>query len=109
MIERTIPISNIKRKIARLPEQFIEDPRVVTVTRHGKPIMVILPYTACKLVCETTEALQEALSNLQDDELIKAFREGIKILINGETVAWEDARKDLAWLGLLDIKDDGDT
>ncbi len=109
MIERTISISNIKRKIARLPEQFIEDPRAVTVTNHGKAVMVILPYDAYKLLSEAIEALYETLSTLQNEELMTAFREGIKVLINGETVAWEDVRKDLAWFGLLDIEDDGDT
>lgn len=70
--------------------------------------MVILPYNAYKLLSETIEALYETQSTLQDEELITAFREGIKILINGETVAWEDVRKDLAWFGLLDTEDDGE-
>lgn len=103
MIEHEISISNIERKISQLPEQFAEDPKVVTVTSYGKPAMVILPYSAYKLLCETTEALQEMLGVMQNEGLMTAFREGIKILVNGEMVAWEDVKKDLALFGLLDV------
>lgn len=70
--------------------------------------MAILPYDAYKLLSETIGALYETLSTLQDEELMIAFREGIKIFIDGKTVVWEDVRKDLAWFGLVDREDDGE-
>ena len=36
-------ISEIREEITRLPEHFAQDPEAVTVTRHGKPVMAILP------------------------------------------------------------------
>jgi preprotein translocase subunit SecA len=44
---------------------------------------------------EKIEALQETLEVMQDEELMAAFREGVRALQNGETVAWEDAKREL--------------
>ncbi len=98
MTEHTISISEAQSKITRLPEQFAEDPEAVTVTRHGKPVMTILPYDTYKRIqdaLETIESLQETLEILQDEELMAAFREGVKALERGETLAWEDVKKEL--------------
>jgi len=97
-IEYTLSISEAQSKITQLPEQFAEDPEVVTVTRHGKPVMAILPYETYRRIqeaLETIESLQETLEIMQDEELMAAFREGVKALERGETVAWEDVKKEL--------------
>jgi antitoxin YefM len=93
--ERTISISEAQSKITRLPEQFEEDPKAVTVTRHGKPVMAILPYKEYRELVEKIDSLLETLEIMQDEELMAAFREGVKALERGETVAWEDAKKRL--------------
>ncbi len=98
MTEHTISISEAQSKITRLPEQFDEDPEAVTVTRHGKPVMAILPYKEYKeykKLRETIDSLLETLEIMQDEELMAAFREGVKALEKGETVAWEDVKKEL--------------
>ena len=48
-----------------------------------------------RVLLEKIEALQETIEVLQDKELMKVFRESIKALQNGETVAWEDAKREL--------------
>jgi cell division protein FtsB len=48
-----------------------------------------------KVLQEKIEALQETIEVLQDKELMKVFRESVKALENGETVAWEDAKREL--------------
>mgnify|MGYP001260954838 CR=1 FL=1 len=95
MIEHTISISEAQGKITRLPEQFDEDPQAITVTRHGKPVMAILPFNTYKSLLEKLESLEETLEILQDEELMFAFREGVEALAKGETVAWEDAKREL--------------
>lgn len=98
MTEHTISISEAQSKITRLPEQFDEDPEAVTVTRHGKPVMAILPYNEYKeykKLRETIDSLLETLEIMQDEELMATFREGVKALEKGETVAWEDVKKEL--------------
>src|SRR5216684_9311122 len=94
----TYSISEIREEITRLPEQFAEDPEAVTVTRHGKPVMTILPYETYQRIqeaLETIESLQETLEILQDEELMASFREGVRALERGETLAWEDVKKEL--------------
>ncbi len=98
MTEHTISISEAQTKITRLPEQFAEDPEAVTVTRHGKPVMTILPYDTYKRIqeaLETIESLQETLEILQDEELMAAFREGVQELAEGKGRPWEEVKKEL--------------
>ena len=106
MKEHTISISEAQNKIIQLPEQFADEPEAVTVTRHGKPVMAILPFTKYQslleqldTLVEKVEALEETLEILQDEDLMAAFRESIEALEKGETVAWEDVKWEL---GLLD-------
>ncbi len=92
---RTYSITEIREEITRLPERFDQEPQAVTITRRGQPVMAILPFSAYQALLETIEALQETLEVIQDEDLMAAFREGVKALQNGETVAWEDAKREL--------------
>lgn len=101
MSENSLPISEAQRELTRLPEQFEERPEAVTVTRYGKPVMVILPYDTYKSMQslrETVDSLLETIEILQDQELMATFRESIKALQNGDVVDWEDAKRELGLL-----------
>ncbi|MEO7022132.1 MAG: hypothetical protein ABI234_18430 [Ktedonobacteraceae bacterium] len=93
--ERTLSISEAQREITSLPEQFTEQLEAVIVTRYGKPVMAILPHYMYKVLLDTIEGLQETLEIVQDEEAIAAFRQGVKDIEEGRTVAWEDVKKEL--------------
>lgn len=95
MSEHMLSISEAQRELTRLPDQFEDELEAVTVTRYGKPVMAILPFHTYKSLLETIEALQETIEVLQDEELMASFREGVKALQNGETIAWEDVKREL--------------
>jgi prevent-host-death family protein len=95
MSEQILSISEAQRELTRLPEQFEEEPEAVTVTRHGKPVMAILPYNTYKSLLEMVDSLLETIEILQDEELMTAFRESVKALQNGEMVDWADAKRAL--------------
>lgn len=95
MSERIYSISEIRETITRLPEQFEEEPDVVTVTRHGKPVMTILPTETYRALIETVEALEETLEIIQDEELMAAFRRGVQELAEGKGRPWEDVKREL--------------
>lgn len=97
MPETTYSISEIREQIMRLPERFEEDPEVVTVTRHGKPVMTILPSESYRALIELVETLQETLEILQDDELMAAFRRGVKDMEEGRVKPLDDVLKELGW------------
>ena len=97
MTENTYSISEIPEVITYLPEQFDHDPKPVTVTQHGQPVMTILPSNTYKELLETVESLLETLEVLKDEELMAAFRQGVKELEEGKGRPWEDVKKELSW------------
>ncbi len=88
MLKNTFSISEIREEITHLPEHFDKEPEAVVVTRHGKPVMAILPW-------ELYESLIETLEVVSDAELMEAFRQGAKELKEGKGRAWEDVKKEL--------------
>jgi len=88
MPEKTYSISEIREEITRLPEQFEQEPGAVMVTRHGKPLMAILPW-------ELYESIMETLEIMGDAELMAAFRQGVQEMAEGKGRPWEDAKKEL--------------
>jgi prevent-host-death family protein len=93
MAGHTITISELQSKATQLPEQFSDDPEAITVTRHGKPVMAILPFEDYQqlrkrvdTLIEQLEGMQETLEIMQDEELMAAFREGVEALQRGETI-----------------------
>lgn len=97
MNEKTITISEAQRVITSLPDQFTGegDLEATIVTRYGKKVMAILSYTTYKALLETLESLQETLEIMKDPETMAALRESIQAMERGETVAWEDVKKEL--------------
>jgi len=98
MLERILSIAELQRELTQLPEQFEEGLNVVTVTQHGKPVMTILPSNTYKVLRETLEALLETMEIQQDEETMKAFREGVEDIKAGRVVPWEDVMKELGWI-----------
>jgi prevent-host-death family protein len=90
MPEKTYSISEIREEITRLPERFEQEPGAVMVTRHGKPLMAILPW-------ELYESIMETLEIMGDAELIAAFRQGVKDIEEGRVKPLDDVLKELDW------------
>jgi len=90
MPENIYSISEIREQITRLPEQFEHEPEAVTVTRHGKPVMAILPW-------ELYESIMETLEIMGDAELMAAVRQGVKDMEEGRIKPLDDVLKELGW------------
>jgi antitoxin YefM len=97
MQEKIYSISEIREEITRLPEQFEQETDVVTITRHGKPVMNILPTSTYKALLELIESLQETLEVLQDEDLMAAIRQGERDIAEGRVKPWEEVKKELGW------------
>ena len=93
--ERTLSISEAQREITSLPDTFTEPLEAAIVTRYGKPVMAILPHPAYKALLGYIESLEETLEIMRDEETMAAFRQGVKDIEEGRTVAWEDVEKEL--------------
>ena len=100
MAESTYSISEIREIITQLPEQFDEDLKEVTVTRHGKPVMEIVPTGTSREnreLREAVEALLETLEIMQDEELMALFRQGVQEIAEGKGRKWDDVKKEHGW------------
>lgn len=90
----TLSMAEVREQITRLPEMFAHEletqheVEAVTVTRHGKPVLAILPW-------ELYESLIETMEILGDEEQMAALREGIQALERGETESWEVLKAEL--------------
>jgi PHD/YefM family antitoxin component YafN of YafNO toxin-antitoxin module len=105
MVEPMLSISEAQRDITKLPEQFEDDPKAITVTRYGKPVMAILPFETYEeyetmrgrivQLEEEIESLQETLEILRDDELMASIRRGMEDIKAGRVYLLEDVKKEL--------------
>jgi len=79
-----------RRKLTQLPEELREssEGRAVEVTRHGKPVLAILPW-------DLYESIQETLAIMADPELVAAFRRGVEEIREGKGVPLEDIEAEL--------------
>ena len=87
---QNIPMIEARNTLTRLPEMLetASEMRAISVTRWGKPVLAILPWTLY-------ETLTETLSIMGDPTLMAAFRQGVKEVQAGEGVSWETVRESL--------------
>ena len=97
MSEQTLSISEAQRELSQLPERFEEGWDIVDVTRYGKSVMKILPSETYRILRETLDALLETIEIQQDEETMKAFREGVEDIKAGRVVPLEEVFKELGW------------
>jgi hypothetical protein len=60
-------------------------------------LLSILLFQTYLSLLDKRDALEETLAILQDEELMVSFRKSVAALERGETVAWEDAERELGW------------
>ena len=89
-MERTLSMAEARKKLAQLPEEFARDPEegTVTITRHGKPVLAVMPY-------ELFDSIMETLEIMSDPELMAALRQSLQEIARGETLPWEEVKKEL--------------
>ena len=66
MSEQILSISEARKELPRLREQFEEKPGYVTITRDGKPVMTVLPYDTYQFLRGTVASLRETIEALHD-------------------------------------------
>ncbi|MGI8687827.1 MAG: type II toxin-antitoxin system Phd/YefM family antitoxin [Thermomicrobiales bacterium] len=75
----TLSIAEAREQFTRLPERFDEEPDLtVQITRHGKPVMVVLPW-------DTYESIIETMEVMADPDLMAALRQSANDIAQGKT------------------------
>lgn len=85
----TLSMREAREQFTRLPEQFDEAPDLtVQVTRHGRPVMAVLPWGVY-------EAISETLAIMGDPDLMAALRESASEIARGESHDWDAVKAEL--------------
>ncbi len=83
-----IPIVKARAMLPRLSERLAAEDRAVAVTRHGKPVLAVMPWNLFESIVETMEIMG-------DPDTMAALRRGIKDVQAGNLVPIEQVKADL--------------
>ncbi|MHB8449308.1 MAG: type II toxin-antitoxin system Phd/YefM family antitoxin [Mycobacteriales bacterium] len=84
----TVPVRELRSDLANYIDRVADLREHVLVTRRGRPAAVLIPV-------DEYEALEETAEILSDPETMRAVREGKAEIERGETVTFDQLRRDL--------------
>ncbi|GEM_PF-159152 len=85
---KTVPVRELRAELSQVIDKVADLREHVIVTRHGRPVAVLVPV-------DEYEALEETAEILSDAETMTAIDEGRREVERGETVTLEDLRREL--------------
>jgi PHD/YefM family antitoxin component YafN of YafNO toxin-antitoxin module len=74
--------------LTQLPEMLAVNNRAVALTRHGKPVLAVMPW-------ELFESILETMDIMGDPEMMAALRQGIKDVQEGNLVPLDEVKAGL--------------
>ena len=83
-----IPIAEARAMLSQLPERLSADNRAAALTRHGKPVLAVMPW-------ELFESITETMDIMGDPELMDALRRGVQDVLEGNLVPLEQVKAEL--------------
>lgn len=82
------PVTEAKRKLLEFARQAGELGKTVTLTRHGKPYVVMMS-------AEEYESIQETLEILSDPQSLASLAQSKEDIKAGRLVSWKDLKNEL--------------
>lgn len=87
---RSLSMTDARDQLTRLPDELAQSHETLTITRHGKPVLAVLPW-------ELYEALLETLEVMGDPEMIAALRRSQEDIAAGRVKPLDQAFNELGW------------
>ena len=84
-----IPIVKARAMLSQLPERLSAENRAAALTRHGKPVLAVMPWDLYETIMETMEIMGDA-------DMMDAFRESIEDVREGNLVPLDQVKAELA-------------
>ena len=84
-----IPIVQARAMLSQLPERLSAENRAVALTRHGKPVLAVMPWDLFESIMETMEIMGDA-------DMMAALRESIEDVREGNLIPLEQVKAELA-------------
>ena len=83
-----IPIVKARAMLSQLPERLSSENRAAALTRHGKPVLAVMPW-------DLFETLMETMEIMGDAEMMAALRQSIEDIREGNLVPLEQVKAEL--------------
>lgn len=87
---RSLSMTDARDQLTRLPDELAQSHETLTITRHGKPVLALLPW-------ELYEALLETLDVMGDPEMMAALRRSEEDIAAGRVKPLDQALDELGW------------
>ena len=84
-----IPIVQARAMLTQLPERLSAENRAVALTRHGKPVLAVMPW-------DLFESIMETMEIMGDVDMMAALRQGIEDVREGNLIPLEQVKAELA-------------
>ena len=84
-----IPIVQARAMLSQLPERLSAENRAVALTRHGKPVLAVMPWDLFESIMETMEIMGDA-------DMMDVLRESIEDVREGNLIPLEQVKAELA-------------
>ena len=84
-----IPIVQARAMLSQLPERLSAENRAVALTRHGKPVLAVMPW-------ELLESIMQTMEIMGDVDMMAALRQGIEDVREGNLIPLEQVKAELA-------------
>ena len=84
-----IPIVQARAMLTQLPERLSAENRAVALTRHGKPVLAVMPWDLFESIMETMEIMGDA-------DMMDVLRESIEDVREGNLIPLEQVKAELA-------------
>lgn len=88
-MSRTVPVRELRSRLAELLDEVAHRREHVIVTRHGRPSAVLVPV-------DEYAALEETAEILSDEGTLEAIRQGLDDVAAEDVVTLEQVREDVA-------------
>ena len=83
-----IPIVQARAMLSQLPERLSAENRAVALTRHGKPVLAVMPW-------DLFESIMETMEIMGDVDMMAALRQGIEDVREGNLIPLEQVKAEL--------------
>ncbi len=87
VMSKTLPLSEVKAKLSEVIEEVVTTHERVTVTRNGKPAVVLVG-------TDDLEAMEETIAILSNDAAMRSIADGREAIRSGDV----DTRADIEQL-----------
>ena len=83
-----IPIVQARAMLSQLPERLSAENRAVALTRHGKPVLAVMPW-------DLFESIMATMEIMGDVDMMAALRQGIEDVREGNLIPLEQVKAEL--------------